>query len=294
MSASAGPKSRTSIVPRSGRSEWCRRRQVGRRRGDRRGVACACVVESVAARESCRCSVELAQTVSTFRTVTVSEPFGASYEIVSPCGCPVECRSERRRRADHVGVLDDFLHVADEVPLGHVVGIALVDDGVHLRGLDDLGVLEQVLELADATLHVPLLVLGGVVAGVLLEVALFAGDFDLVGDLDAATRRQIVEFRLELVVGGLRELRVGHGPKDTEWLARPARSRTCQESYDRADERRDGRRIRRPDSRRARRVARPCRRAHRAGTRPSVDRLVAPTDRPQMDRRRRRRDGRRD
>ena len=129
---------------------------------------------------------------------------------MSPSAAPSSAAPSGERRADDVGVLGDLLHVSDEVALGHVVRIAFVHDRVHLRRLDDLAVLEQVFELADAALHVALFVLRGVVAGVLLEVALLAGDFDLVGDLDAATRRQIVELRLQLVVGGLGELRVGH------------------------------------------------------------------------------------
>ena len=64
----------------------------------------------------------------------------------------------------------------------------------------------QVLELTDATLHVPLLVLGGVIAGVLAQVALLAGAFDLLGDLDATAGGQVVELGLQTVEGGSGEL----------------------------------------------------------------------------------------
>ena len=50
-----------------------------------------------------------------------------------------------------------------------------------VAALDDLGVLEEVLELADAALHVALLVLGGVVVAVLGQVAHEAGGLDLAG-----------------------------------------------------------------------------------------------------------------
>ena len=101
---------------------------------------------------------------------------------------------------------DDLLGVADHVLLGVVVGVTLVDDGVDAQRLGDLSVLEEVLELTDATLHVPLLVLGGVIAGVLAQVALLAGAFDLLGDLDATAGGQVVELGLQTVDGGSGEL----------------------------------------------------------------------------------------
>ncbi len=56
---------------------------------------------------------------------------------------------------------------------------------------DDRGQLDQSGEVADAGLHLPLLLLGRVVVAVLLEVAHFAGDLDLAGDLDAPDGRQL-------------------------------------------------------------------------------------------------------
>jgi hypothetical protein len=58
---------------------------------------------------------------------------------------------------------------------------------------------------------VALLVLGRVVAGVLLEIAFLAGDLDLVGDLDAATRREILVLGPESLEGGSRQLRCSPG-----------------------------------------------------------------------------------
>ena len=49
--------------------------------------------------------------------------------------------------------------------------------------LADLGAAQHVLELADPGLDLALLVLGGVVAAVLLEVALVAGGADPLDDL---------------------------------------------------------------------------------------------------------------
>ena len=61
-----------------------------------------------------------------------------------------------------------------------------------LAGIDDLGVLEEVLELTDAAFHVALLVLGRVVVAVLAEVAEKACRLDLLSDLDAAASGEVV------------------------------------------------------------------------------------------------------
>ena len=126
---------------------------------------------------------------STSTTLTRNVPLGAWYSTVSPLRDPTQCRAERRVRADDVEVAGLLLHVADEVALGQVGAVALVDDRDDRAGgdravvgaLDDLRGLEQVLELADAAFHVALLVLGGVVVAVLAEVAEQAGRLDLLG-----------------------------------------------------------------------------------------------------------------
>ena len=74
-------------------------------------------------------------------------------------------------------------------------------DGVRRRrGVADLGGAQQFLELPDPGLLLALLLAGGVVAAVLLEVALLASGVDLRGD-DGAVRDQLVELVLEPVVG---------------------------------------------------------------------------------------------
>ncbi len=78
-----------------------------------------------------------------------------------------------------------------------------------LRRFADRGVLEQVLEGADAGLLLALLVLGRVVAAVLLQVALFAGGRDPLGDLFATGRGELLELVRKAIVGILRE--EGHG-----------------------------------------------------------------------------------
>jgi hypothetical protein len=67
------------------------------------------------------------------------------------------------------------------------------------------------LELADAGLHPALLVLGGVVLGVLAQVAVAPRLLDLGGDLLAALGLERLELGLEAVVGILAEVRLGHG-----------------------------------------------------------------------------------
>ena len=83
------------------------------------------------------------------------------------------------------------------------------------RRLADGRVAQQLGELADARLDLALLVFGGVVAAVLLEVALFAGGLDLLGDVGARGTAQLLELGAQPVVGLLGQPRgggcVGHG-----------------------------------------------------------------------------------
>ena len=75
-------------------------------------------------------------------------------------------------------------------------------------------------ELADAPLHLPLLLTGGVIAAVLGEVALFAGCGDPGGHLGASHSLEVGEFGLELVVGLLGEPhRFGFGFGHPDMLA---------------------------------------------------------------------------
>src|SRR5947209_7977607 len=68
-----------------------------------------------------------------------------------------------------------------------------LDDAVAHRGLADRRRAQQLRQLADAGLDLALLVFGGVVAAVLLEVALLAGRLELLGDVDARGTAQLLE-----------------------------------------------------------------------------------------------------
>ena len=103
-------------------------------------------------------------------------------------------RAERALRGVDLEPASGVLHLAgaEQERLGLVVGVAgeLVghlhaglDDAVVGRGLADLGAPQHVLELADPGLGLALLLAGGVVAAVLLEVALVAGGADPGDDL---------------------------------------------------------------------------------------------------------------
>src|SRR5947209_40939 len=91
---------------------------------------------------------------------------------------PDERLAERGPRGDHRDVVAPLLDRADEIALGVVV--ALVADGDDRAGgdgatggagsVDDLGALEHRLQLADARLHLALVVLGRVVVAVLGQV----------------------------------------------------------------------------------------------------------------------------
>ena len=76
-------------------------------------------------------------------------------------------------------------------------------DGAVVLGLADLGAQQHRLELLDLALELALLLAGGVVAAVLLEVALVAGGADPRHDLLAAGTLDLLELGRELVVGVL-------------------------------------------------------------------------------------------
>ena len=108
--------------------------------------------------------------------------------------------------------------MADDVLLGHRDGVAVVEDGdddteadaaIGDR-FDDLGVLEDRLELTNTPLHVALFVLCGVIIAVLLQVAEFPGPLDLAGDVDATARREILQFGAQPSKGAARQLVLGH------------------------------------------------------------------------------------
>ena len=79
-----------------------------------------------------------------------------------------------------------------------------LDEAVVGRLVADLGAAQHVLELADAGLVLALLLAGGVVAAVLLEVALVAGGSDLGGDVGAHVSLEVLQLLLQAVVSLLR------------------------------------------------------------------------------------------
>jgi hypothetical protein len=76
---------------------------------------------------------------------------------------------------------------------------------VRVVGVQAAGAAQHVLELADPGLGLRLLLARRVVAAVLLQVAFFAGGADTGDDLAPDGTAQVVELRLELVEGVLRQ-----------------------------------------------------------------------------------------
>src|SRR5919106_5923827 len=116
--------------------------------------------------------------------------------------------AERRVGADHRQAGGAILAAADEERL--LVAV-LVDGGHDVAGADDvasgrradLRAPQHVLELADARLHLALLVLGRVILGVLAQIAVCPRGFDRCGCLLATRGFEMVEFRLQTIVGRL-------------------------------------------------------------------------------------------
>src|SRR5699024_5202900 len=99
------------------------------------------------------------------------------------------------------------------------------DDAFSGRGLAHFGATEQVVELVNPGFLLGLFLTGRVVTTVLLEVALFAGGLDLVGDLGPSHIDEVVVLGLQAVIGILRQPRgFGHGSSFV--FVMPARSCT--------------------------------------------------------------------
>ena len=111
--------------------------------------------------------------------------------------------------------------MSDQVALGCIVGVAVIDDGddraetdhTVRSGGNDFCVFEDRLDLSNATFHVSLLVFGGVVVTVFLEVSKQASGLDLLSDLNATAGREVGKFGSQAIVCGLRKLVLGHVPK---------------------------------------------------------------------------------
>jgi hypothetical protein len=79
-----------------------------------------------------------------------------------------------------------------------------------LAAVDDHRLVEQLGELADAQLHAALVLPGGVVVGVLAQVAELPSRLDGAGDVDPAAGREIVQLLPETLVGGPGQMGLGH------------------------------------------------------------------------------------
>ena len=85
-----------------------------------------------------------------------------------------------------------------------------------LVGIDDLGARELVFEILDAGLDPPLALFGGVVLGVLAEIAVLAGHADLAADFRALDLLEVLELLPEpgVALGGHGD-GAFHGPGST-------------------------------------------------------------------------------
>ncbi len=158
--------------------------------------------------------------MATTSTVSVA-PVGEVKSTFSPTFLPSSASPSGDPGRDDVVLDAPLLDRPVEVGVGVVVAlVAELDDGsgrhlVALGALDDLAVLDHRRELPDASLHVALVVLGGVVVAVLLQVAELAGGLDLAGDVDAAHRGELVVLGLQPVERLLGEVvRLRHRPSN--------------------------------------------------------------------------------
>ena len=78
-------------------------------------------------------------------------------------------------------------------------------DEARVLDLAHLGIVEQMLELADAGLHEALVVLRHVVFGVLAQIAVLASSSDAFGGLAPTIGGEVLELELKFVEGRRRE-----------------------------------------------------------------------------------------
>src|SRR5699024_6044729 len=124
----------------------------------------------------------------------------------------VDRGAQRRLRGEHlerVVAVGDLAVAQQEGALlaghGDLHDHAGLDDAVVLRGLADHGVLQEPLEVRDARFQLALLLAGGVVAAVLLEVPFVASRGDALGDLGASRALELLELLGQAVVRFLGE-----------------------------------------------------------------------------------------
>ena len=70
----------------------------------------------------------------------------------------------------------------------------------QLALVHDAGQLEGGLQIGDAGLHRSLLLLGGIVLGVLAQIAIAAGNLDLVGNFLTLDGAQVFQFLLQFII----------------------------------------------------------------------------------------------
>ena len=70
----------------------------------------------------------------------------------------------------------------------------------QLTLIHDAGQLQGGLQVGDAGLHRSLLLLGGVVLGVLAQIAVAAGNLDLVSDFLTFDGAQVFQFLLQFII----------------------------------------------------------------------------------------------
>ena len=93
----------------------------------------------------------------------------------------------------NVGALGELLRTKQELGLAaahlNLHNNTLLHHAVRLRGLTNNGVGQQHLKLVDASFDEPLLLFGGVVSAVLLEVALFTRLGNTTSDVVTGNRK---------------------------------------------------------------------------------------------------------
>ena len=95
-----------------------------------------------------------------------------------------------------------LLGVLKVIALGQDLDMHTDGGGVvgQLALVHDAGQLEGGLQIGDAGLHRSLLLLGGIILGVLAQIAIAAGDLDLVGNFLTLDGAQVFQFLLQFII----------------------------------------------------------------------------------------------
>jgi hypothetical protein len=126
--------------------------------------------------------------------------------------------AHRRAWAHDVDAFTTLFYRSEQVLLNLV--ITSKGDSYDAAGADfgqvnlatyDLGVFYQGTKMGDATFHLSLFFLGGVIVAVLLQIAKFSGGLNFLSDLDPSAGGEVVVLGLEAIERVLRELvSLGH------------------------------------------------------------------------------------